>query len=501
MLTMPGAFKLLNTGNVRPAPWYRTSFLLVVTTLMALGGAAIFAATAAPPKPHAIVPELIPSGQVAVKGALSAKISRTGEQLRFWVTVSNQTAQSVCTVTVTIPETASYGRATFQTSSGESVSAPECPKEASPNSPDFTLAQGLRPGQSATVQGELAALESHDAQNLEAVVSWSSPAEVRSQTVAALGQNTIESGWERLGKGVYEFIKDFALPILLLALTLLFGWWDKKRESARKEADEQRERARKSAEEVRTWQAETWKQMLPISHRLATKHYTRIGASLRDALDSIEVCLEENDPAKREPSERDAFYNVMLLGRQVEEMGNQVGGLFFKDRVGEKLAAQCWGDALEEFFGPTTASGRINYQQSIDACPPNGDDKVALIEKFKSAPAQGAAALDRAVWDTWVYFQKRYPLAEGKGAASLLRGFRAVLEYEMNRPYEHWYRRAEKLVMRRDDAKQINVEQVLRDAASRIQKEEGQDSDFIKQAAVYIEKGKAGKGDGESTTP
>ena len=47
------------------------------------------------------------------------------------------------------------------------------------------------------------------------------------------------------------------------------------------------------------------------------------------------------------------------------------------------------------------------------------------------------------------------------------------MEYEMNRPYEQWYRRAEKLVMRRDDAKQINVEQVLRDAARKIQKEEG----------------------------
>ena len=499
MLMKPGALKLLNTGNCRLAAWCRFNFLLVIATLITLGAGAVFAATATPPKPHAIVPELSPPGQVEVKGALSAKISRTGEPLRFWVAVSNQTAQSVCTVTVMIPETASYGSATFPTSSGGSVSAPECPKEATPNSPDFTLAQGLRPGQSVTVQGKLDALESHDAQNIEAVVSWSSPAGVRSQTIVALGQSIIESGWERFGKGVYEFIKDFALPILLLALTLLFGWWDKQRESARKDADEQRERARKSAEEVRTWQAETWKQMLPISHRLATKHYTRIGASLRDALDSIEVCLEEKDPAKREPSEREALYNILLLGRQVEEMGNQVGGLFFKDRVGEKLAAQCWGDALEEFFGPTTGSDRINYQQSIDACPANGDGKAALIDKFKSGPAQAAPALDQAVWDTWVYFQKRYPLAAGKGAASLLRGFRAVLEYEMNRPYEHWYRRAEKLVMRRDDAKHINVEQVLRDAASKIQKEEGQDSDFVKQAIEYIEKGKTGKGDGEST--
>ncbi len=63
--------------------------------------------------------------------------------------------------------------------------------------------------------------------------------------------------------------------------------------------------------------------MLPISHHMATRHYTRIGQSLQDVFASIESCWEENDPAKREPDEREAFYNLLLLGRQAEEMGDE----------------------------------------------------------------------------------------------------------------------------------------------------------------------------------
>jgi len=220
-------------------------------------------------------------------------------------------------------------------------------------------------------------------------------------------------------------------------------------------------------------------------------------------------------------------------------MGDQVGGLFFKDRVGERLASECWADYLERFYGFSTETPRQNYQQSIEACGPNGEGKKEFIEMLSTGPASAAPSgaapttappaaigpnvpaptvppqtvvqpavppgeapgLERFVWNTWPYFPKRYREADGAKAVLRLGGFGAVLEYEMNRPYEHWYRRAEKLVLRRDDPKNINVEAVLTEIAAKLKAEEGQDSHFDVQAKRYIDNGKKGLGDGENPSP
>lgn len=474
----------LNSGKIHPLASRRFAVLPIII-LVALGADGSPAAAAQ--KPSSSSGTSAPTGQVAATGALSARTSRKGEQLRFWITVSNRTSQSICDVAVMVPEAAGYASAAVRTSIGANVEAPECP-QAALLQPDFRIAAGLRPGQSATVHGDLDAVESHDTQTLAAVVSWETPAGISSQITVVLGQNSIESGWQRFGRGAYEVIKDFALPLLLVVITLLFGWWDKKKESARKEA-----------EEVRTWQAETWKQMLPISHRMATKHYTRIGESVREALDLIETSLGKQDAARRGPSEHEAFFSLMLLGRQMEVLVDQVGGLFFKDRVGEKLAGQCWNDYLEGFYGPATAAERKNYQRSIEAVSPTGDGKDGFLQRLNAAPAPRVPDPDRSVWACWLHFQAHYGIPEGTRALFLLRGFGAVLDYEMNRPYEHWYRHPEKLVTPKDAAKHIDVEQLLNDVAKEIQKQEGQDSDFRQQAKDYIAKGKAGKGEGANS--
>ena len=520
----------LTAAYILRSPRRCIAALQVIGFLIGCGASPLFAAKKSDTPSAAPAP----AGQVAAMGALSAKVSRKGEQLHFWISVANQTPQSICSLTVTLPDVTGFGGARFETPS-RNIEAAECPKPAVAGS----QVHGLAPGQSAAIQGSLVTVDSHEPQSLEAVVSWTSPAGVPSQAVVSLGQNSIESGWDRFWRGAYEVLKDFALPILLLIITVAVGWWDKRRENARKEADEQKERGRKAADEVRTWQAETWKQMLPISHDMATKHYTRIGQSIRDSLEYIERCWEETDAAQREPAEREAFYNLLLLGRQVEEMGDQVGGLFFKDRVGEKLASECWSDYLERFYGFSTETARQHYQQSIEACGPNGEGKKEFIGMLSTGPVAAAPTgpapitappaatgpnipaptvppqtvvppatpagdvpgLERFVWDSWPYFRKRYREADGAKAVLRLGGFGAVLEYEMNRPYEHWYRRAEKLTLRRDDPKNINVEAVLIEIAAKIKAEEGQDSDFDVQAKRYIDKGKKGLGDGESPNP
>jgi hypothetical protein len=420
------------------------------------------------------------AGDVESRGEISTKNSRPGETLTFWITISNRTAKSICGVTTAILDAPGYGSPSFRTTAGANIKAPECPNTSSPAG--FLIASGLRPGQSTVVQGYLEALHSHVAQRLEAVVSWTEWTEktgVVSQVVVTLGQNTVESDWDLRLKRLYQLLKDFALPVLLALITVAIGFWDKRKERERKKDDEQREKAREDADQLRSWQAETWRLMLPISHRMATRYYTKIWQSIQNALDDHNKSLgAELTLQEREDFEHEAFYNLMLLGRQMRGMLDAVGGFFFKDRVGEKLAVECWNSYLREFYGPSTAVPRKNYRQSIEACSPMGNDQREFLKILETESL--VTPLAQIVRQSWLHFRERHR-KDGVEAIELLGALAAVLDYEMNRPYEHWYQRAEKLIL------SDSVKAGLLKMAAEIQKDG--EAHFEEQAQRYIDQG------------
>ena len=484
--------------------------LIVSTLAVVLAAGMISVGAVQKPQQRAAPKAISPSpskpteekGQVAVEGALSTDDSTVGDPVRFWINVSNQTTDVICPVNVSFPTLAGYKDPTFVEPAPSSGGVAGC----------------LKPGQRTTVRGVLTAHQAHDAQNVEALVSWKESNGASSQIVVNLGQNKIKSSYAWLGH-LYEGAKDFALPVMLAVMTFFFGRWDKKkeqirkeaedireherkdaedarererkkaeddREQARKEAADERERARKEAETLRTWQAETWNKMLPTSHALNENHYLQIAASLWASTDDVKECLTDPSAPDLMDRERRAFYSLMLLGSRIKRLNDSKSGFFFTDRVAELLAMRCLDDYVQEFYTPSL--NHDLYQDVIELCSPDKKNKKSFIEKCKNPPQ--LAASENAIWECWQFFQSRYSTEEGKRAIFLLTGFRAILDYEMNRPYEHWYKNPEKLVLRKDAKSGIDVEETLRVAARRIAEEEGPDSNFVQLTEEYLASGK-----------
>ncbi len=147
------------------------------------------------------------------------------------------------------------------------------------------IASSLAPGAIVTVQGYLKPTALHKAATLTSIVTWnvvSSDKATRAVTMSSsqgvnLGENqVVASSWfARLS--LDELLKILAVPALLLligavitgAVNSINVWREKRATTAQAAIDA----ARHVQEQERAVRAETWKQMLPISHNYAAKFY------------------------------------------------------------------------------------------------------------------------------------------------------------------------------------------------------------------------------------
>jgi hypothetical protein len=315
--------------------------------------------------------------------------------------------------------------------------------------------------------------------------------------LVSLGEVVVESRLRVWLSRLYDLLKDFALPAALGLLGFLFVRWQRIREAVqeKRDRDMQEERLRREREtelerlaedQLRTWKVETLREMLPESHRLAKRHYAPTQNAVHWLLDSVNLCLQQSESDRRQSSEREAFYYLMLLGRQIQETVDRSGGFYFKDRVGEKLAGECWNAYLDLFFENKESVHR-DYQRgrSLVGLHETLDE---FLEKLDHKPGQSETApkgRSESLQEAWKHFAQWYKTAEGNEGMSWLRAFEAVISYELNRPYKYWYESKEKLELG------AGTEQLLLQAAARIQKAIDPNSlDFVKQAQEYLREGR-----------
>jgi phage tail tape-measure protein len=86
--------------------------------------------------------------------------------------------------------------------------------------------------------------------------------------------------------------------------------------------------------------------------------------------------------------------------------------------------------------------------------------------------------------DAWNDFGEWLNAGKHVQAMPFLKTFRAVLSYEMNRPYEYWYGRRDTIEL---DA---GIEKTIADIAGKIETEEPS-SDFVNKAREYLAKAKS----------
>jgi hypothetical protein len=171
--------------------------------------------------------------------------------------------------------------------------------------------------------------------------------------------------------------------------------------------------------------------MLPLSHNYASKFYLPLSLAAQN------LAKQLKDPVAKP---RLAFFYLLLCGKKMRATRNEIGGFYFKDLRGERLAADCWeiqrrsclGEADDEFY------------KAVQAAIDRFADEIDTFESFESAFVDSSVNppvyVDDSIGQAWQYFEKW--IAEKTNVqktSEYLTGFYAVLDYESNRPYQYWY--------------------------------------------------------------
>lgn len=416
--------------------------------------------------------------EIAASGSLSRPAVKVGENVRFWLTVRNLAPKSIFTVRLLQLHAPGYKvsflsscpeqRPVDETSSQMTTTHPPgVSSETAIRAPCSVIAAELKPGQSTTVWGDLRAGDVRDRQTLMVIVGWAGSEKIESRLALPLGESVIQSKASQLLSVIRDFrdlLKDFALPLVLVLLGLGYQFWDKRREQARQEQ-----------EQLRTQIAETWSKMLPESHQLATQYYMPVEANARGAIEDILQFLKDGDPQK----EKRGFFFLIIFERGMRHLHDSVGGFYFKNRLAEELAVYCYEEYQALYYYRDE-----NTLRRLSAMLNNADihERIAsFLDKLEGKDGEEIAKVFSEGWNDfreWVVSDKCLP------ALRYLQGFRLLLRYEMNRPYDYWYGETEGLQTDRD------TEEAILSLAEKIG-EKTAGPNFLEEVKKYLEEAKS----------
>jgi hypothetical protein len=404
--------------------------------------------------------------EVSVSGSLSAHTILEDERLQFTVTVKNKADAK------TNPGAALQDLRLQELPAGYSLDSerPVCVLPLAPPQPascrlvndfdanKFPIMSSLAPGQSVTIQGYLKPGSPRKSGILTAVVAWGvAGTNVPSSQPVSLGESQVQGSWHNFLVFLLDLLKLLFIPFVLAVI----GWWlnriNKEQDDRKAEKQEERQAAQhqheleqaalqrqhelaqaalqRDHEAEEAVRAETWKQMLLLSHTYAAKCYLPLSLAADRAASSL------RDLLAHQGDERIAFFYILMCGREMTNTRRETGGLYFKDLRGEILAGECWRRQREALIG-TDEESRFNLAvryavTAIDGLATYADFK----RRFEVAGSNPVAFNHPDIQDAWTRFLEwaaNHPdlLAE---VARYMEGLTAVLDYESNRPYKYWY--------------------------------------------------------------
>jgi hypothetical protein len=398
----------------------RIRFLLLLLPILLLAGQLTRAADAPP--------------EVAVGGTVSAKTITIDELLKFTLSVKNNTSAAINSVRlVAAPD--SYEFATVQGCGGN---APPFYSDAN------SFAQGnnlLMPsvaaGASCTAWGYLKPTHKHAAATLTVIVEWqpakSSAADVRksvplvsNSAVVVLGENAVETYEDRRRQSWIEAAKILVVPAVLSFLAFVVPWMVKR------------------GEERSAIRSETQKQMLQTSLEYAAKYYLPLSAAaerLVDALQPANPAFDSKHPnaaPKYLPRKNElVLYYVIYLEKRMDEQRKVIGGFYFKELSAEKLASACWKEYSDRVFTKDVDNPLSRAVQSCLNRLEARENYEAFAAKFKLVkhPIYGDSKAKEAA----IELDQRLTAIDIDRIVLLLNALQAIIDFEVNRPFEYWY--------------------------------------------------------------
>ncbi len=414
-------------------------------------------------------------GEVEVSGRLSRSELRVRETVRFWLTIRNRSGaiiQEVILSPESFPGFAVASRcwrpvsgvscvsADFANSAVPSATASQAAKQAVPLAPSGApprldldrIITKLEPGQTLSIWADLQAEHRQEKGAISAVVSFQNEVGVRSQVEVPLGEITVHNWWDVLSS---LFWPSFGGILGVIVGYVLKRWQD--------------QRAQKT---------ETWNKMLPESHRLAMSYYAPIESAARLFIEYTKRSKKNEDnspPTKAQQLLRQSFYWWMIFSYRYRRMTHEAGAFYFKDRVGEELTVACFQECESRYHKRDEIRVR-NYRRTREAMDPN-ETLDSFLNKLDSR-------MDTITFfkDEWQHFESWVQSDDCKEALSYLEGFRSVLYYELNRPYEFWYGWTDPIGLDGD------TEKLLKNVAKVI--EQGNLPNFSKRARKYLKRAK-----------
>ena len=274
------------------------------------------------------------TARLTATGGISAHTVGVDERVRIWLTVSNAASHSIYDVRLLVQlDPADYdieGIYKWTALPGQ----PAASQQRLGPGREQLIADELKPGENIGVWAYFRPHTPHDTTTLNGLVSWRSVEGDPSQLFVTFGDLKVQGLWDR----TYQLIKDFALPLVVLLLPFLIQQMAQKRAHL----------------------AETWNLMLPDSHHTTMTYYMPLGSPLNSALRDFVKWSDAPNPGQKKEEARAIFFHLMLFRRRLKHAMEKLGGYYFKDRVGERLAAASARGFQDKYEGNDETSKKEN---------------------------------------------------------------------------------------------------------------------------------------------
>lgn len=400
------------------------------------------------------------SERVELKGGVSRPQFDIGQSTTLWLSLHNGSGQPIQSVCVTILKA---GALELQVLGTGSSTAPGC---------DFSASR-LQPRQEIAFTGELRSKVAIAEEAVIVRVSWHGAAGAPSSTALRLESVTVRDGagepWT-----LKETVKDFGVPVLIALIGILLPIWELWRRGWSEESERRQ-----------TQEAQTWQLMLPMSNRYTTRYYTKIDAAVGGLAEYVsEFGKDQEFSAEQKAGQGEwALFFALVFERCLRELMHKAGGWYFKSRIGEGLVSLCAEKyhklLLLNYDGDRSEKlSRVVNFVSVDETFPDFRAKQRGEWPGKdSEAAKKAFAEFTPVFQDWL---------ESNAQESLvyLRVFKAVLLFEMNRPYEYWYGQRECLNLG-GAMEETEAKQAIRALADELFTQGAQGTEFIKKKEKF----------------
>lgn len=379
--------------------------------------------------------------ELTVTGGLGETRAWAGNEVGFWLRVRNDSAQTWQAVTVTA---VTADIAITRTCAG--VPLDRC---------DAVLTDPLAPGDERVVRGTLVAGTPGDYRPT-LLASASAGTAATKQSVVALGTLTVDRyGWSWL-VAAGRVIEGLWLPVALAFLGYVYQRrlqvaqeadrtaaahserarlaQDAEIERGRKQQERELEQVRLERESERTHVRQTLTVMLPILHECATRHYAPMETAARALIEDMQAF----QPAWTDDDYRGTVYRTVRIYQHIRQLTRSKGAFYFKDRIGEEIAAAAIEAFHDVLFVKNSPEERA-VSRVLDAVDGHPHLSVGAFTTLAADTSADTAPLRTALDILAPHLRMWLGSVHRETGLRYLQAFRAVLSYETNRPYAYWY--------------------------------------------------------------